>query len=266
MRRAGLLLKICAAAAAAAASSASARRPVVVELFTAQGCSSCAKANAFVARLADRPGVVALTWSVDYWDYLGWKDTFAQPEFADRQRAYDKRFGLRDVYTPQVIVDGAAQASGAQGASVEALIGEARRARLPRPAMELRADGRIAVGTGARPPGGGEVWLIRFDPRQADVAVTEGDNRGTTVPERNVVRQLARLGAWTGRPVSFKLPPASEEGLATLILVQAGHGGRVLGALDAGPPPAAKDAAGSRGESQNAKPPAAGGGRPRGAS
>jgi hypothetical protein len=259
MRRAALLLTICATWAAAGA--AWARGVVVVELFTAQGCSSCAKANAVIARLADRPGVVALTWSVDYWDYLGWKDTFAQPQFADRQRAYDKRFDLRDVYTPQVIVDGATQASGAQGASVEALIAAARRARLARPAMELRADGRVAVGTGLRPTGGGEVWLIRFDPREKNVAVTEGDNRGATIPARNVVRQLARLGAWSGRPVSFKLPPAGEEGLATLILVQASHGGRILGALETGPP-AARDAAEK--EPQNAKPPAAGGGRPRG--
>jgi len=256
------LLTICAALWAPV--GAWARSPVVVELFTAQGCSSCGKANAYIARLADRAGVVALTWSVDYWDYLGWKDTFAEPEFADRQRAYDKRFGLRDVYTPQVIVDGAAQVSGAQSASVDALIGEARRARLPRPAMEMRQDGRIAVGTGRRPPGGGDVWLIRFDPREEDIAVTEGDNRGTTVPQRNVVRQLARLGAWSGRPVSFKLPPASDEGLATLLLVQADHGGRILGVLEIGPP-RAKEAAGSRGEPQNAKPPAAGGGRPRGA-
>jgi hypothetical protein len=232
MRRAALLLTICAALAAAGA--AWARAPVVVELFTAQGCSSCGKANAFIAHLADRPGVVALTWSVDYWDYLGWKDTFAQPEFADRQRAYDKRFGLRDVYTPQVVVDGAAQASGAQGTSVEALIRQARRAPLERPAMEMRADGRVAVGTGRRPPGGGEVWLIRFDPREQDVAVKEGDNRGTTVPQRNVVRQLAHLGAWSGRPVSFKLPPASDDGLTTLILVQTDDGGRILGVLESG--------------------------------
>jgi hypothetical protein len=262
MRRAALLLTICATWAAAGA--AWARSPVVVELFTAQGCSSCGKANAFIGRLAEQSGIVALTWSVDYWDYLGWKDTFAQPEFADRQRDYDKRFGLRDVYTPQVIVDGQAQASGAQRAAVEALIGDARRARPKRPAMLMREDGRVGVGTGPRPSGGGEVWLIRFDPREQAVAVTEGDNRGATIPGRNVVRQLARLGAWSGRPVSFKLPPAGEDGLTTLILVQAAHGGRILGVLETGPP-TTKDASEIRPEPQNAKPPAAGGGRPRGA-
>ena len=229
MRRAALLLTICAALAAAG--TAWARGPVVVELFTAQGCSSCAKANAFVARLADRPGVIALTWSVDYWDYLGWKDTFAQPPFADRQRAYDKRFGLRDVYTPQVVVDGAAQTSGDK-AAVEALIRQARRAPHERPDMEMRQDGQVAVGTGRRPRGGAEVWLIRFDPREQDVEVKEGDNRGATIPHRDGVRQVTRLGPWSGRPVTFKLPPATEEGLVTLILVQGDRGGRVLGVLE----------------------------------
>ena len=242
MKRAALLMTICAGWLAAGQAWASG--PVLVELFTAQGCSSCVEANAMIARLADRPGVVALTWSVDYWDYLGWKDTFAQPEFADRQRAYDKRFGLRDVYTPQVIVDGAAQNSG-DPAAVDRLIRAARRAPRKHLDMEMREDGRIAVGSGDRPPGGGEVWLIRFDPREQDVVVKAGDNRGATIPHRDVVRQLTRLGGWSGRPVSFKLPEPSEDGLTTLIVVQGDHGGRVLGLLETDPS-AAKAAAQNR--------------------
>ena len=88
---------------------ARAATPVVVELFTAQGCQSCGDASQHVAALSAQKGVVALTWSVDYWDYLGWKDTFAKPEFADRQRAYARRFGVQEVFTPQVIVDGREQ-------------------------------------------------------------------------------------------------------------------------------------------------------------
>ena len=88
--------------------------PVVVELFTAQGCSGCPEANALLEGLAGRPGVIALTYAVDYWDYLGWPDTFAQPAFAERQRAYQDRLRLRDVYTPQVIIDGQRQMSGAR--------------------------------------------------------------------------------------------------------------------------------------------------------
>ena len=220
---------ICAALTAPAA--AMARPPVVVELFTAQGCSSCGAANAFVDKLADRPGVIALTWSVDYWDYLGWKDSFAQPAFTDRQRAYDRRFGLNDVYTPQVIVDGQAQASGDKATAVESLIRQARRAPIDPPQMRLREDGRIGVGSARRPPGGAQVWLIRYDPREQDIEVKDGDNRGKTIPHRNVVRQVALLGPWKGRPVVFRPPAPSEEGLTTLVIVQGADGGRIFGVM-----------------------------------
>ena len=200
--------------AALTAGGAAARGPVVVELYTAQGCAECGKANAFVAALADRAGVTALTFSVDYWDYLGWKDTFAQPEFAIRQRAYDKRFGLSDVYTPQIIVDGDRQASGDNQAEVEGLIRAARHTRLTGPLITPRADGTIAVEAAERrvARGGDDVWLVRFDPRTQTVQVRDGETKGQNVVHRNVVRQLARLGAWTGSRRIFHLPPAKEEG------------------------------------------------------
>ena len=206
---------------------------MVVELYTAQGCASCGKANAFVARLADRPGVMALTFSVDYWDYLGWKDTFAKPEFAERQRAYDKRFGLRDVYTPQIVVDGQTQASGDKQSEVETLIHGARRARPAGPQISPRADGTIAVAAGSagRPRHADDVWLVRYDPHVQNVVVKGGDNNGHRVTHRNVVRQLVRLGAWSGKRSVFRLPAAPEEGLTTLILVQGPDGGRILATL-----------------------------------
>jgi hypothetical protein len=215
-------------AACLAAGGAGARAPVVVELFTAQGCVSCEKSNVFAAGLADRAGVTALTFNVDYWDYLGWKDTFAQPEFTERQRAYDKRFGLQDVYTPQFVIDGEAQASGDKQAEVETLIHAARRATsAPGPRITPRADGTVAVESGpSRRPA--EVWLVRYDPHTQNVQVKEGDNRGQTVSGRNVVRQLVDLGAWNGRRHIFHLPAAPEEGLSTLVLVQSQHGGRIL--------------------------------------
>jgi hypothetical protein len=175
--------------------------------------------------------VIALTWSVDYWDYLGWKDTFAKPEFTDRQRAYDRRFGLRDVYTPQIIVGGAAQASGDQTAAVESMVNEARRQKVPGPQIRLLSGGRVAVGAGARPMGGGEVWLVRYDTREQDVEVKDGDNRGKTVVGRNIVREFTRLGAWRGVPAIFKIPPPSGDGLTSLIIVQGARGGRILGLL-----------------------------------
>src|SRR5579863_8116784 len=107
MRRGVFLTAVVSLAAFAGA--ALARPPVLVELFTAQGCSSCGKANTHVGELAEQKGVLPLTFAVDYWDYLGWKDTFAKPEFTERQKAYDKRLGIADVYTPQVVVDGRLQ-------------------------------------------------------------------------------------------------------------------------------------------------------------
>lgn len=211
---------------------AAARPPVVVELYTAQGCASCGEANAHVAKLADRPGVLPLTFSVDYWDYLGWADTFAKPEFAERQKAYVARLALREPYTPQVVVDGAAQAAGSKADKVDALVAEAAKAPRNPPDIHFVEEKRVYVGTARAPKGGGEVWLIRYDPRAQDVAVKSGDNKGQTIPEKNVVRELVRLGAWRGKPVAFRLPPASEEGLKTAVLVQAARGGRVLAAAE----------------------------------
>ena len=117
MRKAAYSFILLALAALASPAGAHPRPPVIVELFTAQGCSSCSDANALVGELAEREGVLPLTFSVDYWDYLGWPDTFALPEFTERQKAYARRLGPREVYTPQVVVDGAKQASGAKPAT-----------------------------------------------------------------------------------------------------------------------------------------------------
>jgi hypothetical protein len=208
--------------------AATARRSVLVELFTAQGCGTCNKANASVARWIDRPGVVVLTWSVDYWDYLGWKDTFAEPAFAERQRDYDKRFGLRDVSTPQIVVGGVVQGSGDKAEAVEDLVKRARRQSVAAPWIESETSGRIAVGSGRRPRGGGEVWLVRYDPAEKVTEVKAGDNRGATVTERNIVRQLVRLGAWSGYSKTYKAPPAPEDGLITVVIVQEDGGGPVI--------------------------------------
>jgi hypothetical protein len=214
---------------AAAAKSPVARSPVVVELYTAQGCASCGEANAYVAKLAERKGVLALTFPVDYWDYLGWADTFAKPEFADRQKAYVARLSLREPYTPQVVVDGRVEAAGQKSERVERLLRDAE--RTPRDPPDIRFVGprRVDVGSGRAPKGGGEVWLIRYDPREQDVAVKSGDNRGQTIAHKNVVREVTRLGAWRGRPAAYRLPAASDDGLKSVVILQAGRGGRVLG-------------------------------------
>lgn len=216
---------------AAAASPALARPPVVVELYTAQGCAACSGANDTLAELSSDPDVLALTFPVDYWDYLGWEDTFAKPEFAERQRAYTEALALRDVFTPQVVVDGRVQTSAARPDAVEKLV--AAQARAPRnpPDMEFRRDGRVAVGSGPSPRGGGEVWLVRYDPRPQEVVVRRGENRGQTVNQKNVVREIVRLGSWSGRPRVYSLPPSADEGLQSVVLLQGAKGGRIMGVL-----------------------------------
>lgn len=205
--------------------------PVVVELYTAQGCEACARANDLLDDLAGRKDVIALTLPVDYWDYLGWKDTLARPEFAERQRAYAPRLGVSEVYTPQVVVDGGWQTAGVQGDRVDGMI--ERRIATPRfpPDMLFTLNGKIAIGSGRAPKGGADVWLVRYAPGVQEVEVRRGENRGQTFKQRNVVREIRRLGAWRGRATAFRLPPAGEAGLATVVLVQATNGGRILGAL-----------------------------------
>jgi len=225
MRRAALILLVLLAAPAVAA----AKPPVIVELYTAQGCVSCSEANAFVGKLAERPGVLPLTFAVDYWDYLGWPDTFAKPEFARRQKAYVARMSVSEPYTPQVVVDGHAQAPGGQADKIEKLLRDAAKAPRDPPDMAFIGARRVDVGSGRAPRGGAEVWLVRYDPRERDVEVKRGDNRGQVIPHRNVVRQIARLGLWKGRATAYRLPAATEEGLATVVLVQAA-GGRMLAA------------------------------------
>ena len=224
MRKAALALILLAWPVGAAA-----KPPVLVELFTAQGCGACRDANTYLARLADRPGVLALTFSVDYWDYLGWTDTFAKPEYAERQKAYVNRLKLREPYTPQVVVDGRQEAQGLKSAEVDRLVRQAAAAPHNPPDIRFVGPRRVDVGSGRAPKGGAEVWLIRYDPRAVDVAVRAGDNRGETVTQKNVVRQMQRLGLWRGRPMAFRLPAASEDGLKTAVVVQWPKGGRILG-------------------------------------
>ncbi len=232
MRKAALL---CLTLIATPGLAAAAKPPVVIELFTAQGCASCGEANSYVGKLAEKPGVLALTFPVDYWDYLGWSDTFAKPEFADRQRAYVTRLSLREPYTPQVVVDGHAQAGGLQTDKVDKLLATAANDSRRAPDMAFIGLRRVDVGSGPVPRGGAEVWLVRYDPRAQDVVVKKGDNRGQTVAHRNVVREIRRLGSWRGRPTAYRLPPPTEDGLATAVLVQGPDGGRILAAAQRTP-------------------------------
>jgi hypothetical protein len=215
----------------ALASAANAKGPVLVELFTSQGCAACVDANAYASALASRDDVLPLTFSVDYQEYLGWRDTFAKPEFAERQKAYARRLTGKPLYTPQLVVDGRAQASGARQGQVEKLIDDFADDRQAAPAIRRLSGGKVAIGAGKVPKGGAEIWLVRYDPRSREVEVQKGENRGKVIAYRNVVRELVRLGAWTGKARTMKLPEGRDEGLKTAVIVQQAGGGRVLALL-----------------------------------
>jgi hypothetical protein len=198
----------------------------VVELYTSQGCSSCPPANAAVAQLSARPEILALSFGVTYWDDLGWKDTFAQSKFTDRQWAYARGLKHNNVATPQVVVNGRTDVVGQNVPEIE---GALRRAALTvgGPQVTL-TPGHVAIA-GAAPVRAADVWLVRYDPNTVQVPIKRGENTGKTLPHKNVVRELTRLGTWTGGPKSYAVP-AGPAGLKTAVLVQAGPGGPILAA------------------------------------
>ena len=204
-------------------------QPVVVELFTAQGCAGCPDANRTVETVAENPGVIVLTYGVDYWDYLGWSDTFARPEFAERQRAYRQALKLRNVSTPQVVIDGRRHVSGARPPELKAAVEAEARDRGWPPEIEFRETGdRVGVGSGRPPEGGAEVVAVVYQSGQQTVEVKGGDNRGRAVTHVNVVREVRRLGDWNGRPVLFPLPQDTGIDEGVVVLLQAKDDRRIL--------------------------------------
>lgn len=201
-------------------------RPVVVELFQSQGCSSCPPAIANVNAIADRPDILALTFAVTYWDRLGWKDTFASPAYTKRQWDYANASRRGQVFTPQVIINGETSIVGARRAQLDQAIGAARKLT-GTPAISVE-NGSLAIGNGhiATPA---TVWLVRYDPRAQQVRIGAGENSGRTLAHKNVVRDLISLGVWTGASARLLLP-AAKPGLRTAILVQRGSGGPIVAA------------------------------------
>jgi len=171
--------------------------------------------------------VLTLTFPVGYWDYLGWRDTLAKSEFDQRQRAYMRTLALRDVFTPQVVVDGRLQAAAIDPNTVGKLVKTASRTPGDPPQITL-SKARLSIGSGPAPVGGADVWLVRYLPGDQSVKVLAGENRGKTVVEHNVVRELQRLGGWRGRPVRFRVPTPSDKDLNTVVIVQGARNGRIL--------------------------------------
>jgi hypothetical protein len=207
---------------------ADAHHPTVVELFQSQGCSDCPPANANVLALSERPDLLTLSLGVTYWDHLGWKDTFASPQYTRRQWDYARAFHRNEVFTPEVVVNGRADVVGSNRAELEALIDRESR-RTDEPNVEVSNDA-IQVSGGSR-DANAEVWLVRYDPNVVEVPIQAGENEGRTLPHKNVVKELVKLGEWSGKPKTYRVPLASQAGLRSAVLVQDGPGGAILTAL-----------------------------------
>jgi len=207
-------------------------QPVVIELFTSQSCSSCPPADALLGELArDRPDVLALSFHVTYWDRTGWRDRFSLREATDRQRRYSSTLVNSryrgQVYTPQLVVQGQADAIGSDRPAVLAAIDAARNApRVPLTVTPNRTSVTVHVGAGS---GVATVWLIGYDPRH-ETEVRSGENGGRKLTDVNVVRSIAQVGAWLGQPLRVDEPKPEGERIA--VLLQAAGGG-ILGAARA---------------------------------
>jgi hypothetical protein len=228
------MMGLGALVSAAHAEDMAARAPVVVELFTSEGCSSCPPADAFLGELAQRPDILALAFHIDYWDSIGWKDPFASPAATQRQRDYAGSLALNSVYTPQMVIDGAADAVGSDRGSVARAIKAAQqRGKIP---LAITADAagswHVAIPDGdAAHLAPVTVWLVRYDRRQA-TPVTRGENAGSTLIEYNIVRDFHPIGRWAGARLDLPLDigPAPSDNGGVAVLLQAGTSGPIIGA------------------------------------
>jgi hypothetical protein len=203
----------------------------VVELFTSQGCSSCPPADQIIGEFAKDPSVIALSLPIDYWDYLGWKDTLADSRFSARQKAYSHMRGEREVYTPQVVVNGSAHVIGSDRARIEHAIEDTKKADgvMSVPISMTLAGKQINISvaaSGSWPAAAhGEVWICSIS-KAVPIAIGRGENRGREITYHNVVRDLLKVGDWNGSSDSWTVPleNISREGVdAAVVYVQDGN-------------------------------------------
>lgn len=210
----------------------------VVELFTSQGCSSCPPADAFLAELAARPDILALSLHVDYWDYLGWQDVYAMPAFTRRQVAYGEAAGARSVYTPQMVVQGRARLVGSHRdeaiAAIHAIADEPRAAAIT---LTLHEDAlEVRVTPLADPAPAGVLWFVPFHSPEP-LLIDRGENAGQEIAYRNVARSWMKLGKWDGRdeavfsaPVPSDSPGHDTSGAGVAVILQESGIGPVIAA------------------------------------
>ena len=205
--------------------------PVVVELFTSQGCSSCPPADALMEELAQRDDVIPLALHVDYWDYIGWADTFAQAKFTERQKGYASANGRRMIYTPQMVVNGLHDVVGAKAMKLADLIMQHKMA--PQQAQVSAARDGAELSVSIRPTNGAltepvDIFLVRYMP-QANVAIERGENAGRTITYINTVHDWSQLGQWNGQGAADLTAPIDGD-LPAVVLLQTPQFGSILAA------------------------------------
>ena len=211
----------------------------VVELFTSQGCSSCPPADKIIGELAKDPDVIALSMPIDYWDYLGWKDTLADSRFSARQKAYSHVRGDRDVYTPQVIVNGSMKVIGSDRVGIETAMKDTATEGVMSVPVTMSLSGKqinVSVAASSAPRiRHGEVWICSVS-KAVPISIGRGENRGREITYHNVVRNLLKVGDWNGSAGSWTVPieNITREGVdAAVVYVQDGNRekpGAMLGA------------------------------------
>jgi hypothetical protein len=221
--------RLVAAAWLALGTAAQAGDPVVVELFTSQGCSSCPPADRIFSELAQDEDIIPLALHVDYWDYLGWRDVFGSPAYSDRQRAYAHARGERMVYTPQMVIGGIDQVVGSRVMKVAKLLRKHAERDLPVDLTLERHGDEIAVRAEAE----GDlpemiVLMVTYLP-EATIEIERGENAGRTITYNNIVQDMVPLGTWDGQGVFTATAPAPE-GRPVVVLVQAEGAGPIMGA------------------------------------
>jgi len=212
----------------------------VIELFTSQGCSSCPPADALLGRLAERPGFVVLSYSVDYWDYLGWRDTLGSSANSERQRNYARARGDGRVYTPQIVVDGVTHVNGGDEDAVQAAVAvaEKRLAQVKVP-VSMHADGdTLVIDVGAAPEASDKraatVWLA-IAKEEEKVEIARGENRGRELSYHHPVRELSPIGIWHGEAMTLRLPLKDLKtmgGDCLFVLLQVEDSGPILGSAE----------------------------------
>jgi hypothetical protein len=205
--------------------------PVVVELFTSQGCSSCPPADALLGELARRENLIALAFHVDYWDSTGWRDPYSMPVATERQQRYIEALRLSSAFTPQAVIGGSRSFVGSDRQSIQAAVAQGAAPGVPVEAAVMQNELVVSL-----PDGGDrrehEVNLVAYLP-QATTQVGRGENSGRTLTEFNIVRQFRRLGAWTGKAGTWRIPLDSLPSDAThaAVLVQLKNQGSIAGAV-----------------------------------